>query len=122
MGVATVLRKPCEVTRSKPVVAKASRRSACGLDGPVITETADTQVGGRSVDWKQPLSRTLDRPYGVMAVLEQRIAEVFATHAGRPQAEVLTELRRVHDQMGLQLDPSGGVQLAQRISSTNLGS
>jgi hypothetical protein len=54
--------------------------------------------------------------------LSNALRRSSATHAGRPQAEVLTELRRVHDQMGLQLDPSGGVQLAQRISSTNLGS
>ncbi len=33
MRVATVLRKTCEVTQSKPAVAKASRRSAWVLEG-----------------------------------------------------------------------------------------
>lgn len=51
----------------------------------------------------------LDRQVGAMGVLEERIAEVSRTHAGRPEAEVFDELQRVHDQMGLQLDPTGGL-------------
>jgi hypothetical protein len=60
----------------------------------------------------------LDRPLGAMAVLKERLAAVRRTHAGRPEAEVLDELQRVHDQMGLQLDPAGGLELAKRISGT----
>jgi hypothetical protein len=61
----------------------------------------------------------LDRQFGAMRVLEGRIAEVSRTHAGRPEAEVLSELQRVHDEMGRQLDPAGGIKLAQRISETD---
>jgi hypothetical protein len=64
----------------------------------------------------------LDRQIGAMRVLEERIAEVRRTHAGRPEAEVLAELQRVHHQMGLQLDPMGGLKLAESISGTTSGS
>ncbi|RBY85955.1 hypothetical protein [Blastococcus sp. TF02A-26] len=57
------------------------------------------------------------RQFGAMAALEESIAQVRRDYAGQPETEVLAELRRVHDDMGLQLDPDGGRALARDIAA-----
>jgi hypothetical protein len=57
------------------------------------------------------------RQFGAMAALEEHIAQVRRDYAGQPETEVLAELQRVHDGMGLQLDPDGGRALARDIAA-----
>lgn len=55
--------------------------------------------------------------FGAMATLEERIAQVRRDYAGQPETKVLPELQRVHDGMGLQMDPDGGRALVRDIAS-----
>ncbi len=57
------------------------------------------------------------RQFGAMAALEARIAQVRREFAGQPETEVLAELQRAHDGMGLKLDPDGGRALARDIAA-----
>ena len=58
------------------------------------------------------------RQIGAMAVLEERINDVRESHAGRPVSEVLAELRRIHDEMGIELVAVGGEELARHIANS----
>lgn len=58
------------------------------------------------------------RQIGAMAVLAERIDQVRESHAGHPASDVLAELRRIHDEMGIELDPVGGGKLARQIADS----
>ncbi len=51
-----------------------------------------------------------------MAALDDRVMQVRRDFAGRPEGEVLVALQRLHEEMGLGLDPVGGPELAREIA------
>jgi hypothetical protein len=57
-------------------------------------------------------------PSSAMAALDDRVTQVRWDFAGRPEGEVLVALRRLHEEMGLGLDPMGGPELAREIAES----
>lgn len=61
------------------------------------------------------------RQIGAMQELEEALAEVARTHAGRPQPEVLDALERTISGLGLQPNQPDVAERAQRISEGDTG-
>ena len=60
------------------------------------------------------------RQVGAMRELDERLAEVARTHAGRPQPEVLAALERTVTGFGLQPNHPDVAEQAQKISDADI--